>query len=50
MHLYSLNHRTYPCTISHFFRMYNYAVIDSLTVDGYREASGSCGRFDPGDA
>jgi hypothetical protein len=29
-----------------FFHMYDYAVLDS----GYREASGSCGEFDPGDA
>jgi hypothetical protein len=28
------------------FHMYDYVVIDS----GYREASGSCGGFDPGDA
>jgi hypothetical protein len=30
--------------------MYNYAVIDSLAEDGYREASNYCGGFDLGDA
>jgi hypothetical protein len=43
---YSLSRWTYPCIISFFLHMYNYAVIDS----GYGEASGSCGGFDPGDA
>jgi hypothetical protein len=42
----SLSRRTYPCIISFFFHMYNYAVIDS----GYCEASGSGRGFNPGDA
>jgi hypothetical protein len=29
--------------------MYNYGVIDSLTEDGYSEASGSSKGFDPRD-
>jgi hypothetical protein len=44
---YSLSRRTYPCIIFLFFLyMYDYSVLDS----GYREASGSCGEFDLGDA
>jgi hypothetical protein len=43
---YSLCHWTYPCIISLFFYMYDYAVIDS----GDREASGYVRRFHPGDA
>ena len=30
--------------------MYNYAIIDSLAEDGYREASDYSGGFNPGDA
>jgi hypothetical protein len=34
----------------YYFHMYNYAVINNLVEDGYREVSGYYRGFDPGDA
>jgi hypothetical protein len=39
-----------PVLFTFFLHMYNYTVIDSLTEDGYYEASGYVGGFDWGDA
>jgi hypothetical protein len=46
VHLYSLSRRTYPCIISLFLHVFDYATIDS----GYRETSGYVEGFDPKDA
>jgi hypothetical protein len=45
MHFYSLSHQAYPCIISFFLHMYNYAVIDN----GYRETSDYVRGVDPAD-